>query len=96
MRNAYIVSYDICDQKRWRKVYRIMQGFGDHIQYSVFRCELSKADRIRMIAKLDPLIHHIEDQILIMDIGSAPGRSDKCIKSLGRKMLTIERKPVVV
>jgi len=96
MRNAYIVSYDICDDKRLRKVFKAMHGFGSRMQYSVFRCELSQADKVRMIAKLDPLIHHVEDQILIVDIGPAPGRSDECVESLGRKPLTIERTPVVV
>jgi len=96
MRNAYIVSYDISDPKRLRKVFKTMNGFGDRIQYSVFRCELSASDKVRMKAKLDPLIHHTEDQILIVDIGSAPGRSDKCVESLGRKPLPVERTPVVV
>ena len=96
MRNAYIVSYDISDPKRLRKVFKTMNGFGNRIQYSVFRCELSQADKVRMKARLDPIIHHVEDQILIVDIGPAPGRSDKCTEALGRKPAPIERTPVVV
>jgi CRISPR-associated protein Cas2 len=96
MRSAYIVSYDISDQKRWRKVYKAMYGFGDHIQFSVFRCELSQADKIRMLAKIDPLIHHDEDQILIIDIGPAPGRADNCIEALGKSYIPRERTPVIV
>ncbi len=32
MRNSYIVSYDISDDKRLRQVFKIVRGFGDHLQ----------------------------------------------------------------
>lgn len=96
MRSGFIVSYDISDPKRLRKVFRAMHGFGDRIQYSVFHCELSEADKVRMMSKLRELIHHTEDQILLINLGPAPGRGDGCIDSLGRKYEPIARKPVVV
>lgn len=96
MRSAYIVSYDICDSKRLQKVFKTMRGFGDHIQFSVFRCELNDAERVQMIAKIDKLLHHIEDQVLIIDIGPAPGRSDRCVKSLGRAYVPRSRDAVIV
>lgn len=41
MRNTYIVSYDIADPKRLRKVSKTMKAWGDHLQYSVFgRCPI--------------------------------------------------------
>ena len=96
MRNAYVVSYDISDPKRLRRVFKTMLGMGDHIQLSVFRCELSDRDRVRMIAKLDQLIHHDEDQILVINIGPAPGRSDHVVEALGRPYEPRERTAVVV
>ena len=96
MRNGFIVSYDITSPKRWRKVYRAMIGYGDHIQYSVFRCELSEADKAAMIARLDGLINHKDDQVLVVDIGPAPGRSDGCVKALGRPCESKERTAVIV
>ncbi len=96
MRSAFIVSYDISNDKRLRKVFKAMHGFGNRVQYSVFRCELSKADKVRMMSKLRRLIHHSEDQILVIDLGPAPGRGEECIDSLGRKYEPIPREPVVV
>jgi len=96
MRSAFIVSYDISDPKRLRKVFKTLHGFGDHIQLSVFRCELSKTGRVRLTARLDGLINHQEDQVLIIDIGPSPGRADKCVQALGRPYTPIERSPVVV
>jgi CRISPR-associated protein Cas2 len=37
MRQAFVVSYDVCCPKRLRKVFRVLRGFGDHVQLSVFR-----------------------------------------------------------
>ena len=72
MRNIYVVCYDISNDRRLRRVYKIMRGFGQHIQFSGFRCELSARERIEMIAALSPVINHDEDQVLLVDIG--PGR----------------------
>jgi CRISPR-associated protein Cas2 len=37
MRQGYIVTYDVCNPKRLRKVFKTMQGYGEHLQLSVFR-----------------------------------------------------------
>ena len=96
MRNAYLVTYDISEPKRLRSVFKIMQGFGEHLQYSVFRCELLLADKVRLYSKLTEQINHKEDQILVVDLGPEKGRAGKCIEALGRKYEPLERKPVVV
>jgi CRISPR-associated endonuclease Cas2 len=43
MRNTFLVTYDICEERRLAKVHKIMRGFGDHLQYSVFECQLTQA-----------------------------------------------------
>ncbi len=42
MRQSYLVTYDIADEKRLRKVFKIMRGYGDHLQYSVFECQFTQ------------------------------------------------------
>ena len=32
MRSTYLVCYDICDDKRLRRVFKVMRDFGDHLQ----------------------------------------------------------------
>ena len=32
----YLVTYDIADPKRWRKIFKTMNGFGHWVQLSVF------------------------------------------------------------
>ena len=96
MRLAYVVAYDICDPKRWRRVYSVMREFGDRIQYSVFRCELSRRERAELIAALDPLINHKEDQVLLMLLGPPGGKNDRATTALGRPYSDPDRGPIVV
>ena len=96
MRTIYFVSYDISDDRRLRLVYRLMRGRGDHVQYSVFRCELSDRDRAELIAALAEIIDHSADQVLLIDVGPAGGRGSECVESIGKPFVTIERRAVII
>ena len=73
MRSSYLICYDICDDKRLRKVFQIMRGYGDHLQYSVFECQLTASDLARCRAELAAVIQHKEDQVLFVNLGPAGG-----------------------
>ncbi len=96
MRTVYVVSYDICDDHRLREVYKVMRGAGDHIQYSVFRCELSTRELAELIANLDGLLDHHDDQVLIIDIGPADGRAGTCVQALGRPYTPLLRRATII
>ncbi len=83
MRHTYIICYDICDDKRLRKVYELMRGYGDHLQYSVFQCELSEKEVIELKGRLTDKIKHDEDQVLFIPLGPPAGRYVKGIFALG-------------
>ncbi len=95
MRKDTIVSYDISDPDRLRKVLKIVRGFGDHLQYSVFRCALSAQERTRLQAALDEVIHHSEDQVLFIDLGPQDGTSNERFGTMGRSMLHPRRHALV-
>lgn len=96
MRNRYLVSYDVCDDKRLRKVFKKASAFGIHVQYSVFQCDLSAREAALLKEALDPLLNHDVDQVLIVDLGPLDGRGASAIESLGVPYKPRERKPVVV
>jgi CRISPR-associated protein Cas2 len=96
VRNRYIVTYDITDDKRRDAVYKALRGFGDHLQYSVFRCDLSDRLRVEMIAAVHPLIDHGADQVLIIDLGPLDGRAATCVASLGLAYANPERTAVIL
>lgn len=84
MRYTYIVSYDIADPKRLRRVFRACQDYGNHLQYSVFECDLSSTERVELETKLGSIIHHGEDQVLFISLGPAESRGDRAITALGQ------------
>lgn len=90
------MTYDISDPKRWRRVYRTMRGFGEHLQLSVFSCDLTAAQRIKMIAALEGAIDREADQILLIDLGPSQARPIHHIEALGRQLVVRERGPVVL
>lgn len=69
--HAYIVAYDISDQRRWRKVFRAMKGYGRRLQLSVWQCRLDGGRRIEMAMALESLIDKAHDHLIIMDLGPA-------------------------
>jgi CRISPR-associated protein Cas2 len=95
MRQAFIVTYDVADSKRLRRVYKIMRGYGRHLQLSVFQCELNARERVELGVKLDAEIHHEEDQVLFVDIGPVDGRGAVSVESLGRAYVPEERRAVI-
>ena len=93
--HLYIVTYDIADTKRWRRVFRLMEGFGEWLQLSVFQCRLSAQRHAELIALLDGIIHHDHDHIILMDVGIADQVAPRIV-SLGKTYLPLERGPVIV
>lgn len=93
---AFIVTYDICDPKRLRRVYRLMRGFGEHWQYSVFHCELTDVRKVRLMSALEDIIDWSEDQVLFAPLGPAGGRNQAAIEILGKRQPRSPRGPMIV
>lgn len=96
MRRHYLVTYDIADPKRLRRVFKTMKGFGAHLQFSVFQCDLPDIDLVRMKAALTEIVHQTEDQVLIIDLGSSDSNPVKRIEAVGIKAEWEERRARVL
>lgn len=96
MRTSYLVCYDICEDRRLRRVFKVMRGYGDHLQYSVFECQLTSMDLVRLRAELSGIIHHDEDQVLFVNLGPAEGRGDRVITALGKPYAAVDAPCIVV
>lgn len=95
MEHIYLVTYDICCEKRWRKVFKTMNGFGEWLQYSVFQCRLDRTQFLKMTDALAERIDRREDHVLIVDIGPVDSVNPK-VTSMGRKFQAVERRAVIV
>ena len=92
---TYVVAYDISDPKRWRRVFRLMKGYGQWLQLSLFQCRLSGARRAEMAMRLEELIARKEDHVLILDLGPADDAAI-VVESLGKAFTPIERHAIII
>ncbi len=96
MRKIYLVTYDISDSKRLRKVFKTMRNWGDHLQYSVFECQLNAVDLLRLKAELRAIVNHSQDQVLFIDLGPAAGRGERVIEAIGQPYTSVASPCLIV
>jgi len=77
----WVVTYDIADKKRWRKVFRLLKSYGYSVQYSVFECRLSDAQMKYLSQSLGDTMDEKEDRVHIYPLC---GQCDERIEVLGR------------
>lgn len=58
-----VVAYDIPDDRRRLRVAKILLGYGERVQYSVFECRITKVQYLRMKERLDDVIDPAEDRV---------------------------------
>jgi CRISPR-associated protein Cas2 len=95
MRRRYIVSYDVADQKRLRRIYKKMCGFGDPLQLSVFHCELSETEKILLLEALSEIVNSREDCVMIIDLGVPKEEKDR-IEFIGKPLSPPEDRCAVI
>lgn len=71
--NWYLIAYDIRDPKRWRKAYKLLQGYGESLQLSIFRCWLSQREREKLRWELEKILA-AEDSLLLA------GLCNRCVE----------------
>lgn len=95
MRYHLLIAYDVADPKRLRLVHRTVRGYGDAVQYSVYLGILSEKDEAVLREKLADIIHHREDQVIFIRLGSedsgAPTMPDHW-RVIGRRITLPERR----
>lgn len=80
----YLVTYDVRDDKRLRKVAKHLKGYGTRLQYSVFRCWLSHTDTQRLCWELTSLLDPADD-ILFIPL------CDSCVRGMQVTHSTLKR-----
>jgi len=73
MRRFFLVSYDIPDDRRRTRIFKLLHGWGERVQYSVFCCQLNPRERHRLMDELKKHMNQDEDQTLLLDAGSVEG-----------------------
>lgn len=96
MRRSYLVCYDIRNPKRLRRIFRIMKGYGEHWQFSVFFCTLKDIDRVRLQSDIESEMNLKEDQVIIIDMGSNEDTARNAAMVLGQSLPFENERMVVI
>lgn len=86
------IAYDIRDPKRWRQVYRILRGYGGRLQLSVFECLLSETQLAELRERLDPILDHACDRLLIARLC---GRCSEGVELWGERVSRQKEGPLI-
>ncbi len=84
-RLRYLLTYDIRDPKRLRKVHKLAKAWGEPLQYSVFVCDLTRMELTEMRAALIDQMNLDEDSVSYFELGPPSGRGLKCIEFIGTR-----------
>jgi CRISPR-associated protein Cas2 len=84
-RHRYLVAYDISEPRRLQRVYQEMLGWGTRLQNSVYLCDLTRGELVRLRRRLLDLIDRQEDSVAILDLGDPESRYAATIDTLGKK-----------
>ena len=58
-----VVSYDISEDKRRTKIHKVLSSYGQWMQFSVFECDLTRAQYAKLLSRLDKLISAETDSV---------------------------------
>ena len=74
-RRLYLCTYDVLSSKegdkRRTQLFEVLHDHGEHVQYSVFLCELTAVERTRLLTIAKGILNEKEDQLLVLSLGPA-------------------------
>ncbi len=82
-RIRYLVSYDIANAKRLRRVAKTLESYGTRLQFSVFECPLDDLKFAQAKAALADIVNTDHDQVLFVSLGPEAADATLVIEALG-------------
>lgn len=67
----YVVAYDVPNDRRRTKLYKVLSGFGTRTQYSLFECFLTPRQLVQLRERVYRLIDDSEDSLRIYPLCEA-------------------------
>ena len=61
----HLIAYDVRDPKRLRQTAKLLEGYGERIQYSIFRCRLDDLTLAKLRWELADILEPEDDLLVI-------------------------------
>lgn len=84
MRKRYLIAYDVADDKRRNAIFKALMGNGDHLQFSVFLCQLNDVELERLKGQLREHVNCRHDQVVLLDLGPADSDLTARLECIGK------------
>lgn len=83
-RIRFLVTYDIRDPRRLKRVHDVVLNHGEMLQYSVYVCDLTRQELVGLRSALRHELHLDVDHVAIFDLGPPRGKTSRRVEHLGR------------
>ena len=67
-RHFYLIAYDVASPARLRKVARLLDNFGDRLQFSVFEAWLDQPLLAKLLARIEKILDAKEDRWTVQPV----------------------------
>jgi CRISPR-associated protein Cas2 len=94
--HRFILAYDIASDDRRTRVAKLLESFGDRVQYSVFLVDTKPAKMLRLRATITGKIDLSTDSLLICDLGPLIDGSTRRIQFIGSTRSITSQGPLVL
>jgi len=98
-RRHVLVSYDISDEKRVKKVQKVVSDVTDRVQFSVYCGQFNRKDLVILKDRLRKVMNQELDQVLFLDLGPVHGTDDEAmdlgVEHLGRPWAPREKSHLI-
>lgn len=95
MTTRFVVSYDISDTKIRSRISRILEEFGERIQFSVFECDLSPEQHANLMSKLKAQSLLKEQKDCKISFYRVEPHLIKAIRRIGKKPI-LDREVIII
>lgn len=72
-RRSYLCTYDVASDKagdkRRAKLFQLLMDHGEHVQFSVFLCVLTRTECVLLNTAAETILNANQDQLLIIELG---------------------------
>ncbi|HOB52813.1 MAG TPA: CRISPR-associated endonuclease Cas2 [Acidobacteriota bacterium] len=93
MEEDVLIAYDIADNRRRGRLFRLLHRWGQPLQESVFHCRVRPGGLPRLRREVDRLIRHEEDGVLYCPL--CPRCLDRMIAAGRQPSADIERTQII-
>lgn len=72
------------DDKRRTALFKTLMGNGDHVQFSVFICQLNDVELERLKSSIRRSVNFRQDQVIVLDLGPADSELASRLECIGK------------